>query len=73
MLKTCLKSTCLGTFKFLDDFMLCKMLYTDPELCKQLLELILGKEIKKFSCFFSEKETKGRMAAEIAQKVELAV
>lgn len=49
MLKTCLKSTCLGTFKFLDDFMLCKMLYTDPELCKQLLELILGKEIKKFS------------------------
>lgn len=53
--------------------MLCKMLYTDPELCKQLLELILGKEIKKFSCFFSEKETKGRMAAEIAQKVELAV
>lgn len=47
MLRFCLKSTYLGTFKFPDDFMFCKMLYTNPKLCKQLLELILGKGIKK--------------------------
>lgn len=32
---------------FTDDFMFCKILYTNPELCKQLLELILGRKIKK--------------------------
>lgn len=32
--------------KFTDDFMFCKILYTNPALCKQLLELILGKKIK---------------------------
>ena len=31
---------------FTDDFMFCKILYTNPELCKQLLELILRKKIK---------------------------
>lgn len=53
--------------------MFCKMLYTNPELCKQLLELILGKGIKQFFDFLSGKEPKGRLATEIAQKVELAV
>lgn len=33
--------------KFTDDFMFCKILYTNPELCKQLLELILGKQIRE--------------------------
>lgn len=33
--------------KFTDDFMFCKILYTNPELCQQLLELILGKKIKE--------------------------
>lgn len=33
--------------KFTDDFMFCKILYTNPELCKQLLELILRKKIKE--------------------------
>lgn len=32
---------------FTDDFMFCKILYTNPKLCKQLLSLILGKEVKK--------------------------
>lgn len=32
---------------FTDDFMFCKILYTNPELCKQLLELILGRKIKE--------------------------
>lgn len=33
--------------KFTDDFMFCKILYTNPELCKQLLELILRKKIRE--------------------------
>ena len=32
---------------FTDDFMFCKILYTNPELYKQLLELILGRKIKE--------------------------
>lgn len=32
---------------FTDNFMFCKILYTNPELCKQLLELILGRKIKE--------------------------
>lgn len=34
---------------FTDDFMFCKILYTNPELCKQLLELILEKKVEKIT------------------------
>ena len=33
--------------KFTDDFMFCKILSTNPELCRQLLELILGRKVKE--------------------------
>ena len=35
---------------FTDDFMFGKVLYHNPELCKELLELILNKKIRKI-CF----------------------
>ena len=34
---------------FIDDFMFCKVLTSRPELCKELLELILEMKIKKIS------------------------
>lgn len=33
-----------------DDFLFCKILSSKPKLCKQLLELILGKEICELEC-----------------------
>lgn len=33
--------------KFTDDFMFCKVLENNPDLCKRMLELILGVKIKK--------------------------
>ena len=35
---------------FYDDFMFSKVLSTDPELCKDILELILGRKIKSVTC-----------------------
>lgn len=35
--------------KFTDDFMFCKILYTNPDLCRQLLELILGRKVRKIN------------------------
>lgn len=33
-----------------DDFLFCKILSSNPKLCKQLLELILGEEIRELVC-----------------------
>lgn len=30
---------------FTDDFMFCKVLTSNPELCKELLELIIGRKV----------------------------
>ena len=32
---------------FTDDYMFCRILENDPEICRQLLELILDKDIRK--------------------------
>ena len=32
---------------FVDDYMFCKVLQNDPELCRQLLVVILDKDIRK--------------------------
>lgn len=40
---------------FIDDFMFCKVLTSRPELCKELLELILEMKIKKISFPESQK------------------
>ena len=34
---------------FTDDFMFCKVLTTNPELCRELLELIIGKKVGAFA------------------------
>ena len=34
---------------FTDDFMVCKVMTTNPELCHELLELILGKKVGAFT------------------------
>ena len=34
---------------FTDDFMFCKVLTTNPELCHELLELIIGKKVGAFA------------------------
>lgn len=34
---------------FTDDFMFCKVLINNPELCHELLELIIGKKVGKFT------------------------
>ena len=41
---------------FADDFMFCKILTTRPDLCKELLELILEIKIKKVEVVGSQKE-----------------
>ncbi len=40
---------------FTDDFMFCKILENNPELCKKILELILKIEIKKIICTSKQK------------------
>ena len=40
---------------FTDDFLFCKILTEDLELCKNLLELILGIEIRKVKCAVGQK------------------
>ena len=40
---------------FTDDFMFCKVLVSHPNLCKELLELLLGIEIKKIEMAESQK------------------
>lgn len=34
---------------FTDDFMFCKVLTTNPELCHELLELIIGRKVGQFT------------------------
>ncbi len=34
--------------QFTDDFMFCRVLQSTPELCRELVSLILGKEVKRF-------------------------
>ena len=34
---------------FTDDFMFCKVLTNNPELCHELLELVIGKKVGKFT------------------------
>lgn len=34
---------------FTDDFMFCKVLTNNPELCHELLELVIGKNVGKFT------------------------
>ena len=43
---------------FADDFMFCKVLTSKPELCKELLELILGIKIKKIDFPEAQKSIK---------------
>ncbi len=43
------------TLKFTDNFMFCKVVTTNPELCRHMLELILGKKIKRVDIKASEK------------------
>jgi predicted transposase/invertase (TIGR01784 family) len=40
---------------FTDNFMFCKVIANNPELCRHMLELILGKKIKKVSIKTAEK------------------
>lgn len=40
---------------FTDDFMFCKVLENNEELCKELLELILGKKIRKINYLTKQK------------------
>ena len=40
---------------FTDDFMFCKVLVSQPNLCKELLELLLGIEIRKIEIAESQK------------------
>ena len=40
---------------FTDDFMFCKVLVSHPNLCKELLELLLGIEIRKIEMAESQK------------------
>ena len=35
--------------RFCDDFMFCKVLTTHPELCRELLELVLEKKVGDFA------------------------
>lgn len=35
---------------FTDDFMFCKVMQNNPDLCKHLIELIIGKKITKCRC-----------------------
>jgi len=42
--------------KFTDDFMFCKILENNPDLCKELLEVILGINIRKVECISKQKE-----------------
>jgi len=42
--------------KFTDDFMFCKILENNPEICKELLEVILGIKIKKVESVSKQKE-----------------
>ncbi len=40
---------------FTDDFMFCKVLENNEELCKELLELILGKRIRRINYLAKQK------------------
>lgn len=46
--------------KFTDDFMFCKILENNPDLCKELLEVILGVKIRKIERISKQKEIKVR-------------
>ena len=46
--------------KFTDDFMFCKILENNPDLCKELLEVILGVKIRKIERISKQKEIKDR-------------
>ena len=41
--------------KFIDDFIFCKILSTNPKLCKELIELILAIKIKDIKVSESQK------------------
>ena len=40
---------------FTDNFMFCKVVSSNPELCRHMLELILGKSIRKVDIKTAEK------------------
>ena len=40
---------------FTDDFMFCKVLTSNPQLCKELLELIIGRKVGQFISFEQQK------------------
>ena len=44
--------------KFTDDFMFCKILENNPDVCKELLEVILGIKIRKIERISKQKEIK---------------
>ena len=41
--------------QFTDDFLFCKVLENNEDLCKELLELILGKKIRKINYLAKQK------------------
>ena len=44
-----------GELLFTDDFMFCKVLENNEELCKELLELILGRKVRKINYLAKQK------------------
>ena len=49
---------------FIDDFMFCKILTSKPDLCKELLELILEIKIKRIDSLRHKKALNKHMMAE---------
>lgn len=44
--------------KFTDDFMFCKILYSNPDLCRQMLSLILGRPVRMVNFLAKQEEIK---------------
>ncbi len=45
--------------QFIDDFMFCKVMTTNPEICKRILTMILGKKVKKIVVQGAQQVQKG--------------
>ena len=45
-----------NTLDFTSDFMFCKILVNNPELCKELLEIILNVKIRKLDYLNKQQE-----------------
>lgn len=47
-----------GELNFTDDFMFCKILNNDEELCKELLELLLGRKVSEITYRHTQEDIK---------------